>query len=73
MAIGLMAVRAVWSTSWAEAALLTALGAVVYMVGLRLTGALGPEELDLLRRTALPGRAWLADWFDPAGAARRAS
>ncbi len=66
MALMLVAARAVWPTSVTEAVVLTVVGAVVFFYGLRMTGALGPEELDLLRRTDLPGHAKLVAWFDSA-------
>ena len=62
----LVAGRALWPTSFAEVTVLTVVGGMIFVLGLRMTGALGPDELDLLRRTGLPGRAKLAAWFDGA-------
>lgn len=69
MATALAATRAIWATSLFEAVTLTLAGAIVYGVGLRLVGALGPEEIDLLKRSELPGHSWVVAWLTP-GAGR---
>ena len=69
MATALAATRAIWATSLFEAITLTLAGAIVYGVGLRLVGALGPEEIDLLKRSELPGHTWVVAWLTP-GAGR---
>ena len=66
MASVLVAGRVIWATSFAEASVLTVVGGIVFGLGLRMTGTLGTDELDLLRRTGLPGREKLAVWFDGA-------
>ncbi|MGD8816684.1 MAG: hypothetical protein PVJ51_05820 [Acidobacteriota bacterium] len=48
-----------------EAVALTTLGAVVYFVGLRLARILGPEEIDLLERSDVPGRKLVLAWLAP--------
>ena len=69
MATALAAARAVWATSLLEAITLILAGAIVYVVGLRVVGALGPEEIDLLQRSELPGHTWVVAWLTP-GAGR---
>ncbi len=64
MAGTLAMARTFWPTSIVEAIVLTVVGLAVFVVGLRATGAIGPEELDLLRRTDLPGHTKLVGWFD---------
>jgi O-antigen/teichoic acid export membrane protein len=59
MAVTLGLGRAVWPTSATEAVTLTAAGAIVFGVGVRLTRAIGAEEIGLLRRVNLPGGRWL--------------
>lgn len=53
------AARAVWPTSVPEALIVTLLGVVVFAVGMRLAGVLGPEETELLERARFPGQRWL--------------
>lgn len=55
MGVVLVAARSVWATSVLEAATLTALGAAIFLVGLRWGRVLGSEEAALLRRASLPG------------------
>jgi O-antigen/teichoic acid export membrane protein len=59
MGVVLVAGRAVWATSVPEAITLTVVGAVVFGMGVRLTGAIGVEETRLLRRANLPGGRWV--------------
>jgi len=69
MAVALVLGRAVWPTSATEAVTLTVAGAIVFGVGVRLTGAIGSEEIGLLRRVNLPGgRLLLVLLGAPAGA-----
>ena len=65
MAIALTMMRAVWATSLLEAITLTLTGAIVFFVGLRIVDALGPEEIDLLKRLELPGHVWVVAWLAP--------
>ncbi len=51
--------RALLPTSAVEAVSLTIAGAIVFAIGIRLTGAIGAEEIGLLRRANLPGGRWL--------------
>jgi O-antigen/teichoic acid export membrane protein len=51
--------RAAWPPSLAEAITLTAVGALVFAIGVRMTGAIGSEEIGLLRRANLPGGRWV--------------
>jgi hypothetical protein len=55
--------RLLLSPSWLVTAALTVLGAVVAVSGVRWFKALGPREIDLLRRAGLPGRVVLLQWF----------
>ena len=59
MASTLGVIRSWWATTPVEAVTLTVLGMVLVCVGLRWTHALGPDEIDLLRRSRLPGQTWL--------------
>ncbi len=63
MALVLVAGRASWSTSIAEALVLTAVGAVTFAVALRLTRAIGTEERALLERAKLPGGKLFVRWL----------
>lgn len=67
MAAAVGAARTAWPTSPVEALTLTGTGILVYVLGLRLARALGPEEVDLLRRSKVPGHAWIVAWLAPAG------
>ena len=44
---------------------LTILGAGVYMAGLRVARVLGPEEIDLLERSDIPGKRLALAWLAP--------
>ncbi len=70
MAVVLTVTRAFWPASPVEALTLTAAGVVVVIVGLRLARALGPDDLDVLDRTGIPGRHLLVRWLG--GASSRA-
>ncbi|HSD09488.1 MAG TPA: oligosaccharide flippase family protein [Candidatus Binatia bacterium] len=62
--------RAVWPTSIAEAITLTVVGAIVFAIGVRLTGVVGVEEIALLRRVNLPGGRWVLVLFGDRAAGR---
>ena len=63
MAVLLAVARTVWTTSSVEAVTLTAAGALIFFVGLRLTRVFELDELRLLRRSGLPGHTWLVNWL----------
>ena len=65
MAAVLMAGRTVWVTSVTEAVTLTIVGVVIYGAGLRVGRVLGLEEVELLKRTELPGHNVLVAWLAP--------
>ncbi len=48
-----------------EAIGLTALGVIVYLAGLRVARILGPEEIDLLERSDVPGKRLALAWLAP--------
>jgi len=48
-----------------EAAALTILGALIYVAGLRVARILGPEEIDLLERSNVPGKRLALAWLAP--------
>ena len=51
--------RAGWAPSPTEATVLSGVGVVVFCLGLRVSRALGPDEVDLLRRSQVPGHTWI--------------
>jgi len=61
----LIVARSFLEQSPLEAVGLTVLGAVMYLAGLRLARILGPEEIDLLERSAVPGRRLALAWLAP--------
>ena len=61
----LVMARTFWTTSPIEAVTLTVTGGLLFLVTLRLTGALGPEEIELVHKSKLPGRRWLVAWLAP--------
>lgn len=61
----LWSLRLVIPRSPVEAFALTVLGAAIYFVGLRLARILGPEEIDLLERSDVPGRKLVLAWLAP--------
>ena len=73
MAAAIGVARLFWPTSLTEALVLTAAGVVVYVVGLRLARVLGPEEIDLIRRSQVPGHAWVVAWLAPSAEGGRTS
>jgi len=44
---------------------LTILGAGIYVAGLRVARVLGPEEVDLLERSEIPGKRLALAWLSP--------
>jgi O-antigen/teichoic acid export membrane protein len=64
MAAMLLAMQAVWGTSAAEAATLTAAGVAIVFIGLRMFRLVGPEDLEVLERSNVPGMRWLLQWLD---------
>ena len=66
MAVVVSAGRSFWSTSPAEAVTLTFVGFLVFAIGLRFANVLGPDEVDVLRRSGLPGRIWIVKLLVPA-------
>lgn len=67
MGLVLAFARSYWPTSIAEAVGLTLAGMVVFGIGIRLAAVLGKEEVDLLKRSRLPGGRWLISWLSPGG------
>ena len=65
MATVLVVLRRFLEPSLLEASALTALGAVIYLVGLRLARVLGPEEIELLERSDVPGKRLALAWLAP--------
>jgi len=63
MAAILSAIRQVWPTSAIEAAVLTSLGIVIVLVGLRVLRVMGPNELEVLERASIPGKRLLLQWL----------
>ena len=61
----LVLLRGYWSTSLVEAIGLTALGATFYLVALRVARVLGAEEIELLERSAVPGKGLALAWLVP--------
>lgn len=67
MAIVLVVGRAFWPASPLQATVLTFVGMAVFLLGIRLGRLLGAEEIDLIRRSQLPGHELLVRWLAPAG------
>ena len=67
MAVVLVVGRAMWPTSPLQATVLTFLGMGIFLLGIRLGRLLGNEEIDLIRRSQLPGHQLLVRWLAPAG------
>ena len=59
----LIAGRAAVPSPVLRAVVLTVLGGVVFFVVARLARLFGPEEIELVRRSRIPGRAWLLGWI----------
>jgi O-antigen/teichoic acid export membrane protein len=67
MAVILSAMRRVWDTSLIEAATLTTAGVFIVLVGLRVLRVMGPNEVEVLQRTSIPGKHLLVRWLSPSG------
>ena len=65
MGATLVVLRRFIEQSALETIALTALGAVIYVVGLRVARILGPEEIDLLERSDVPGTRLALAWLAP--------
>lgn len=65
MATAISAARLFWPTSPIEALTLTLVAVVLYLLGLRWARVVGPEEVDLLRRSKVPGHGWVVAWLAP--------
>ena len=65
MGAALVGVRALMDRSVAGIIGLTIAGAVVYLIGLRVARILGPEEIDLLERSDIPGKRLALAWLAP--------
>ena len=65
MAIVLVAGRSVWPTSPLQATVLTFVGVGIFLLGIRFGRLLGTEEIDIIRRSQLPGHALLVRWLGP--------
>ncbi len=63
MAAALVALQRSWSTSWTQATVLTIVGVSIVVIGLRVFRVLGPDELDVLNRTSIPGKHRLVRWL----------
>jgi len=63
MAAVVVVMRLLLPQSWPAVIAETLAGAAVALVGIRWFRALGPREVDLLRRATLPGRVILLRWF----------
>lgn len=59
----LIAGRLVWPSSPLQAIALSLLGAAAFVVAARLLTLFGPEEIELVRRSRIPGRQWLLAWL----------
>jgi O-antigen/teichoic acid export membrane protein len=51
------------ATGWPEAVGLTLLGVVTVAIGAKIFGVVGPHELELIERAALPGGSYLVRWL----------
>ena len=71
MGVVLIVARVTWMTSPFEAVTLTVVGVLVYCIGLRITKALGSDEVDLLQRIDFPGQKILVAWLAPSLVASR--
>ncbi len=67
MAIVLVVGRTLWPTSPLQATVLTFVGMGIFLLGIRLGRLLGEEEINLIRRSQLPGHQLLVRWLAPAG------
>jgi len=65
MGLALATLRSVLAPSVPEAVGLTILGALIYAAGLRVARVLGPQEVDLLERSDIPGTRLALAWLAP--------
>ena len=63
MGIALVIGRPLLGSSVAATAALTLAGAAVFVTTARVTALFGAEEIDLVRRSRIPGRTWLLAWL----------
>lgn len=63
MGAALGAARLVLGGSALAVAALTIAGAAVFVGAARVAGLFGPEEIELVRRSRIPGRGWLLAWL----------
>jgi O-antigen/teichoic acid export membrane protein len=66
MAAVVWTARVFLPSTWPVTLALTLVGTAVLLAGLRWFNALGPREIDLLRRARLPGSAMILRWVAPA-------
>jgi O-antigen/teichoic acid export membrane protein len=63
MGLALVAGRSLFPDSAPRAVALTVLGAAVFVGVARVSRLFGPEEIDLVRRSRIPGRSLLLGWL----------
>jgi hypothetical protein len=63
MAIAVGAGRTLIAPTWQSVLLLTAIGVVLTLWGVRLFRVVGDREADLLRRSGIPGHQVVLRWF----------
>lgn len=63
MGVALIAGRFVSRGSPLETVALTASGAIVFIAAARVLGLFGAEEIELIRRSRIPGRSWMLAWL----------
>ena len=63
MGAALIAGRFVSHGSPLETVALTASGAIVFIAAARVLGLFGAEEIELIRRSRIPGRSWMLAWL----------
>ena len=56
------ALSAQWPTSLPQVIALVVVGVALFALGLRVARVLGPDEIQLVERTRLPGSRWLVAW-----------
>jgi O-antigen/teichoic acid export membrane protein len=63
MGVALLAGRLLLGRSLFETVALTFVGAAVFIGVARVARLFGPEEIELVRRSRIPGRSWLLAWL----------
>ena len=63
MGVALVAGRLLLGRSPFETVALTFVGAAVFVGVARVARLFGPEEIELVRRSRIPGRSWLLAWL----------